>query len=345
MKRNERIVFRGREMYGKLIRNKKNRAVLREDFKNNDYLSPSSVKRGEKRVSEIVDSIRDNGWKNYPVFAYLNDDGYYVLLQGNTRRAALDRCVEEGILDDYPAWDVDDLSAKINPDTGKPYTLEEAEAFVEFNDIHAPKPHTATDVFERHAGDGAEICREICGIAKDFGMSTTLIADLVTGIRGSSRENYVSRVVEMDLDHERLSDVKKIAEMLDIMDAHRPDGVKKSFKDTHSAYAFENVYRLCKWYGVGDDFVELMKAIHNVRRPDPFLHFFDTKRENAYIDQILYIIDGTFETANSAVAPKLNSIVSALEKGGAMAAIAKFHRAFRMEKANIVLANFYKKAV
>ena len=344
MAKNPNITFHGKEMYSRLVRNDHNRAVTSADYKNNEYFSPLSVRKGEKRVKELLESIQANGWLNFPVHAYQKDDGRYVLLEGNTRRETLDRAVELKVLDDYPEWSIIDMSVMINPTTGQFYTFEEAERFIEFNDIHSPKVHTATDVIERHAGMGNELCRAICGIAKDFSMSVTTVAEMVTGLRGSSKESNISRVVEMPLNEELAADARKVCEMLNTMDYNRTEETKKSFKEPHCAYAFANVYRLCKRYGVENDFLTFMKAVSTVRRPNPFLHFFDIRRENSYTDQILYMIDGSFETSNNAVAPSLRNIVSALEKGGVMPAISKFHYAFRAGKPS-VLSNLYKNVV
>lgn len=342
------IVFEGREMFRILVRNKNNRAVSKKDCKNNDYLSPSSIKRGEARVRNLVKSITKEGWKNLMVYVY-KKDGYYILLDGNTRRQALDVCVDTGVLSDYPVWYAIDLSCEINQLTGKCYTFDEAQEFVEFANVHAQKAHTATDIFESHAKTGSRACQEICNIAKKFDMSTTLVSDLVSGMQGSSKEGNVMRVVEMEVDDERLKDVDKIAETLDIMDGNRPDTITRSFKkETHCVQAFDNVYRLCKTFGVEDEFCSLMKIASTMRRPNPFLHLFDIPQQVAMIDHFLYMIDanGFFKSAGSKQANKLvSTISSALENGGAMKGITKFHTDFRFKKKNISFESYYKKAV
>lgn len=348
MKKNGMIVFEGRDMYRILIRNKNNRAVSKKDCANNDYLSPTSIKKGETRVRNLVKSITAEGWKNLTIYVY-KKDGYYILLDGNTRREALDVCVNTGILSDYPAWYAIDLSCEINPVTGKEYTFDEAQAFVEFANIHAQKAHTATDIFESHAKTGSPACQEICNIAKKFDMSTTIVADLVSGIHGSSKEENVMRVVDMDVDEERLNDVNKILDTLDTVNNNKYEGITKSFtKEAHCIHAFYSVYRFCKMFGVQDEFCDLMKIASTMRKPIPFLRFFDNLQTAAMIDHLLYMVDnnGYFEGACPRQAKKLlATITSALEKGDAMRGISKFHTDFRMKKKNLVFESYYKKAV
>lgn len=348
MKKNSFIVFSGKEMFRLLVRNKYNRAVSKSDYKNNDYFAASSVSRGEKRVNGLVKSIADEGWKNLTVYVY-KKDGWYILLDGNTRREALDVCVERKILDDYPTWYAIDLSCETNPNTGKPYTFEEAQEFVEFANIHAQKAHTATDIFEAHAKMGSEMCQVICDLANAHNMPTTIVADLMSDIHGSSKENNVMRVVEMAVDEEHRKDVEAILDVLDTLDNNRTESIPKSFKrEYHCVHAIKNVYRFCKHYGVADEFCSLMKIASTMRKPNPFLHFFDTAQTAAMIDQLLYMIDSNayFKNAGPKTVRSLASTISsALTAGGAMKGVSEFHTDFRFKKKNIILDSYYKKAV
>ncbi len=348
MKKNSFIVFSGREMFRLLVRNEYNRAVAKSDYKNNDYFAASSVRRGEKRVRDIVKSITINGWKDYTVYVY-KKDGVYILLDGNTRRQALDICVETGILNDYPAWSARDLSSEVNPDTGKFYTFEEAQEYVEHANIHAQKPHTATDIFESHAKMGSKMCQAICDLANSHGIPTTIVSDLMSGICGSSRENYVMRVVKMPVDSERRKDIENILDIIDVLDANRADNVPDSFKkDNHCAHAIENVYFFCKHYGVADEFCSLMKAAAPMRKPSPFLHFFDVEQTAAMVDHLLYMIDvnAYFKGyGQKRVRSLLTAISDALTAGGAMKGISDFHTDFKFKKKGLILESYYKKAV
>ena len=341
MKKNSSlIIFEGKEMYRLLLRNPNNRAVSPEDYKNNSYFAPSSMKRASKRVKDLVKKIQNEGWYNIPVRAYRTEDGYFILLDGNNRREALEICVREGILTDYPEWDVTDMSCRINSRTGKPYTFEEAMDEVEYSNIHAQKAHTATDIIEAHAGTGSEICQEICTMANKYGMSTTLVSDLLTGIRGSSTEENVERIIETSVDEERRNDVEKLLEMLDVMDKNRPEDVTKTFKESHSVYAFENVYKFCKSYGVADEFCALMKSASKCRKPNPFKGFFDCKKTNVHVDQILYLLEGFFaRSASKEIRVNVNKIVSAFERGGAMNAIANFRLDLKFKNNAHLVAN------
>ena len=326
MAQNSFITFSGKEMYRLLVRNPYNRAVSREDFKNNDYFSVSSVKKAESRVKKLIRSIRADGWQNNVVYAFKNDKGYYVLLDGNNRRKALDLCVEEGILPDYPEWDVIDLSVRTNPETGKPYTFDEAQKKVEHSNIHAQEKHTATDIIEAHAGSGNILCRDICDLAKKYNAATNLVSDLVTCIRGSSKEENVERIIAMERNEERLRDVDAVLEMIYVMDSNRTED-RKIMKACHSVYAFENVYELCKMCGVEKEFCEMMKAVSLVRRPNPFINFFDDDKVTTYTNKILYLIDGFFDGKKiHNITDNMYKIREAFEKHGVSSAIAKFHR-------------------
>lgn len=327
MEKNSLIIFKGREMYDALKRNPLNRAVSSDDYKDNEYFSPLSVRKAEKRVRKYVKKIQTEGWHNVPTRAFRMGDGNYVLLDGNHRRAALDICVSEGILDDYPEWDVTDMSVRVNPNTGRTYTFEEAMDEAEYGNVHPQQAHTATDIIEVHAKMGSEICREICDIALTYGMSTTLVSDLVTGIRGSSTEDNVRRIADIGIDKERLEDTRRIVEMANFMDSNRPEGVRNTFKESHCMYAFENVYRFCKAYGVEEEFRAIMKAASKCRKPNPFKGFFDCKKTNAHVDQILYILEGFFSKKSSRdVMVNAGRIMSAFESGGAMRIISEFRR-------------------
>lgn len=326
MNKNATIVFHGREMYRLLVRNRGNRAVTREDYKNNEFFADSSIKKGESRVKKYVKSIQDNGWFNFTVYAYKNENGQYVLLDGNTRREALDVLVNNGTLKDYPEWDVVDMSVKINPKTGKIYTFEEARDFVEFQNIHAQKAHTATDIIEAHAGDGNELCQEISNIAREFSVGTSMASDLVTGIKGSSKEENVERIITMNLSHERANDARKIFSMLDNMGKNTSEDI--NFKNNwHCVDAFSNVYYFCKACGVENEFCSMMEAVSCVKRPNPFKGFFDDSKVSVFMDKILYLINGFFDNTNvRQISSNMMKIHSAFEKCGAMASIAKFHQ-------------------
>lgn len=343
MKKNSLIVFSGREMFRLLIRNKDNRAVCKEDLKDNEYLSTSSVKKAEGRVKKLVKSIKENGWKNMVVYAFRMSDGVYILLDGNHRRKALEICVNEGILPDYPEWDVIDMSLKINPKTGTYYTFEEAQAEVEDSNIHAQKPHTATDIIESHAGMGSELCKEICRMSKTYGAATTTVSDLVAGL-GSSKEDNVSTTVGMAADHEKLLDVETILRTISVMDNNMPEGSKKFITASHYVSAFKNVYDLCKSCGVEKEFCELMEAASMARRPNPFYDFFKVDQISAYTDKIFYLIDGFFDGRKIVnITDNMYKIRAAFEKAGLSASIAKFHRDIALGRKGVRL-EFTKKA-
>ena len=186
-----------------LVTGKDNRSV-NPFYDGERSFSSGSLSGAKRRCNQIGGWIGEHG-ENWispaALFAYKMPNGKYNLLEGNTRVADLKEKEKNGKLS-YEKMSkifVRDLSDEINNKTGKCYTYEEAEKMVKKLNTHTQTKHRIDDTIDVECGLGNKIALTIREVANKYGISATLACDIVLGISGSSRNNYVEDyIIEAD---------------------------------------------------------------------------------------------------------------------------------------------------
>jgi hypothetical protein len=229
------------------------------------YFSKGSFRAANLRLETIKGWIKKHGWiEQAAVYVYFTgrytEDGLpiYELFESNTSLEAVRELTAEGHFVTPPSIHVRDLSTEINPNTGKNYTFEEAEAKIDVLNMHHSKKHVIDDIIDIEYNKENPVAIAIRNLANKYNISTNMACDIATNMTGVSRNDYVHSII-YNKDLTKLDEfAEDKARFIDQLYITSPEECK--FKDKSRIQSIVSLYNLFNKCGNVDAFKSVLLA-------------------------------------------------------------------------------------